>query len=153
MDMSVSPSTPTVRTGTEMSGFSLDTPEQINMWVLLSRRSQLKLQMKGLKTPGIIKWCKENIGPECTTAAKALLRLNEVISENGGPYDKDQHVHVLMKSKPNSNYAADAGIFANMGAVEVIPDFVKAYGEGRLELILTNEPERNADLGLIYHFG
>lgn len=122
----------------------LDTPEQINMWVLLSRRAQLKLQIKGIKTPGIIKWCKDNIGPECTTAKKALLRVNEVIAENGGPYDNDQHVLVAMSTDDSGLYA-DAGIHPNMAAIEAIPEFVKAYGEGRLHLMLTNDDVRDSN--------
>lgn len=139
---------------------ALTTPAQINMWVLLSRRAQLHLQITGkgkenaafYRTPGLLKWCKANIGPECTTAEKALLRVNEVIAEAGGPNDPKQHVLVAIKSAPDSDYALDAGVYPNMEAVEANPQFMQDYADGCLELMLTNDPVRPPKAGLMYHF-
>jgi hypothetical protein len=131
---------------------ALTTPAEINMWVLLSRRSQLKLQMKGIKTPGIIKWCKENLGPEATTSKRALLMLNDLISEQGGPNDPEQHVLVALASSPASTYAIDAGIYPNMEAVEAVESFTTAYRDGCLHIIHTSDDVRGPKAGLMYQF-
>lgn len=120
---------------------ALDTPEQINMWVLLSRRARLKLQMKGLKTPGLLKWCKANIGPECTTAAKALTAVNELIAENGGPNDPDQN-YIVAVDQYNSGIFADGGIMTEAEVMDN-PDYVDAYTYGRLHIVPTHEAKRS----------
>lgn len=65
----------------------LGTPAQISMWVLLSRRGQCHLQIKGLKTPGLIASMKRDGLTSHNTATGALKDVNEVIFANGGPDD------------------------------------------------------------------
>lgn len=121
----------------------LDTPEQIQMWVLLSRRAQLKLQAKGLPTKGLIKWCKANIeGCEnARTWRDCVVPVETAIAMAGGPQDYSLvNVHVMFKTA--SDYFVDAGIFADMAEVEARPDFVEQYNDGNLEIVYTLEDPR-----------
>jgi hypothetical protein len=127
-----------------MSGFILDTPEQINMWVLLSRRAQLKLQMKGIKTPGIVKWCRKNVpGAETArTARDCIVPLEYLIAENGGPQDFSiVNVHVMLH---RGGVFLDRGIYSDMSEVEANSAFVEAYAKGRLEIVYTLDEPRDA---------
>lgn len=121
---------------------TLDTPEQIAMWVLLSRRSQLKMQMKGIKVPGIVKWCRENIeGCESArTARDCVIPVEYAIAAAGGPQDFTiVNVHVML------NFGGlfwDQGVFSDMSQVEQNPTWVKAYERGMLEVVYTMEASR-----------
>lgn len=122
--------------------FVLDTPEQINMWVLLSRRSQLKLQMKGISVPGIVKWCRANVpGAEKARTAKAcVVPLEYMIAAAGGPQDFSiVNVHVMRK---RGDYFADLGIHPDMVSLEANPAMVEAYNKGQLEIVYTLEEPR-----------
>lgn len=124
---------------------ALTTPDQINMWVLLSRRAQLKLQAKGLPTKGLVKWCRENIEgcEKARTWKDCVVPVEYAISAKGGPSDYSLvNVHVMLN---RGGLFMDRGIFNDMSEVEANPDFVKAYGDGRLELVLTMEDVRNAN--------
>jgi hypothetical protein len=121
----------------------LDTPEQIAMWVLLSRRSQLKMQMKGLKVPGIVKWCRENIeGCEnARTARDCVLPVEYAIASAGGPQDYSiVNVHVMRKT-PDGLFH-DRGIHPDMAAVEADPTMVRLYERGMLEIVYTMDEPR-----------
>jgi hypothetical protein len=124
---------------------TLDTPEQITMWVLLSRRSQLKMQMKGYRTNGLVKWCKANI-PGCEnarTAKDCIVPVEYEIAERGGPHDYSiVNVHVMHN---DAGYFWDRGIYPNMDAVESNPFFVSQYQQGKLELVFTLEEPRDAN--------
>lgn len=65
----------------------LDTPEQISMWVLLSRRSQLHLHAKGLRFPGLFASLKRDGLSNKRTAKGALADINKIIEAAGGPPD------------------------------------------------------------------
>lgn len=67
---------------------ALDTPDQISMWVLLSRRAQCHLQIKGLSTPGLIKSMKRDGLTDHSTAKGALADVNLIIESLGGPPDR-----------------------------------------------------------------
>lgn len=123
----------------------LDTPEQISMWVLLSRRSQLKLQLKGLKTLGLIKWCKANIEgcEKARTAKDCIVPVEYAIATAGGPQDFSiVNVHVMLE---RGGVFFDRGIFPDMDAVEANPKFVDAYNSGRLEIVYTLDEPREAN--------
>jgi hypothetical protein len=96
----------------------LDRPEQIHMWVLLSRRSQLQLHEKGLKTPGLFKWLKDNLGITTRNARKARQELNDLIGELGGPEDPDTNFNVLIEAAFFPGKYLDDGIYPTMEEVE-----------------------------------
>ena len=123
-------------------GFALDTPAQISMWVLLSRRHQVQLHLKGLKVPGIVKACREQIpGAENARTAKDLIvPIEYAISEAGGEIDfRLVNVHVMLN---RGGMYFDKGVFSDMSEVEANPAFVEWYGEGMLEIVLTLDEPR-----------
>lgn len=130
-----------------MTTIALDTPEQITMWVLLSRRSQLKLQMKGLKVPGIVKWCKANVpGAErARTARDCIVPLEYMIAERNGPADFSiVNVHV-MRIVGNGVFQ-DLGIFPDTTTVEVEhPEWMTLYHNGGLEVVFTLDEPRESN--------
>jgi hypothetical protein len=130
----------------------LDTPEAINMWVLLSRRAQLKLWMNGMsrpaderkmyQTPGLVKWCKANIeGAEnARTARDCIVPVEYAIASAGGPQDFSLvNVHVMRKA---GGLFHDRGIYADMSEVEANPTFVSLYERGLLEIVYTLDEPR-----------
>ncbi len=123
----------------------LDTPEQINMWVLLSRRSQLKMHLAGFKVTNIVKACRRDV-PGCEDARTALdcvVPVNYAISEGGSEIDYSMvNVHVLVDNEDGTY--VDNGIYSDMSGVEADPGFTALYAVGRLELILTLEEPREA---------
>lgn len=127
-----------------MSGFTLDQPEQINLWVLLSRRHQVQLHLKGLKVPGIVKACREQI-PGCENARRArdcIVPIEETIAAAGGEVDYNLvNVHVMFNRGGRGTYW-DCGIFSSMSEVEANPGFVREYQAGLLELVLTLDEPR-----------
>jgi hypothetical protein len=128
----------------------LDTPEQIQMWVLLSRRAQLKLWLKGegtenpgfYQTKGLIKWCRVHI-PGCESARRArdcIVPVENAIVFAGGPQDFSiVNVHVMEVS---GDYFLDRGVFPDMSAVEAEPALVELYNLGLLELVYTMDAPR-----------
>jgi hypothetical protein len=123
---------------------ALDTPEQITMWVMLSRRAQLKLQLKGIKVPGIVKWCRANVpGAEnARTAKQCVVPLEYMIADAGGPQDFSiVNVHVMYKS---GGLFFDKGIYSDMSEVEADPAFVELYKRGLLEIVYTLDEPREA---------
>lgn len=127
----------------------LDTPNQINAWVLLSRRGQLKLQQKGLKTPGLIKWCRENI-PGCERARVArdcIVPVEYALSQIGADVDYSVvNCHVMVQSM--SGIFHDRGVFANPDDAKT-PELLAAFKNGNLEMVLTLDDVREPN-GQIY---
>lgn len=121
----------------------LDTPEQIGMWVLLSRRHQIQLQIKGIKTPGIVKWVKDNIdthGLNVRTAKDCVIPIEYAIAQAGGNVDyRLVNVHVLVN---RGGMLFDLGIYSDMSEVEAVPQFVRDYKDGNLEIVLTRSAPR-----------
>lgn len=128
---------------------ALTTPAQINMWVLLSRRSQLKLHLKGYRVPGIVKACRRDV-PGCEnarTAKDCVVPLEFAISEAGGTIDYSLvNVHVMRKA---GGMFHDRGIVSSMAEVEADPTLVSLYTRGMLEIVLTLDEPR-AKNGEIY---
>lgn len=121
---------------------ALTTPSQINMWVLLSRRHQLQLQLKGMKTNGLVKWCKANI-PGCEnarTAKQCVVPVEYAISEAGGTPDyKIVNLHVM---RHHGGLFLDRGIVNSDKDIAANPQWVKLYEKGMLELVFTLEDVR-----------
>lgn len=123
----------------------LDTPSQINLWVLLSRRHQLQMQMRGLKTPGIVKWVRDNIeGAEnVRNARQCVIPIEEAISMAGGQIDfKLVNVQILERV---GNVMLDLGIVNSFDEVQADPGLMGLYDSGALDLVLTHEPPRCAN--------
>lgn len=99
--------------------FTLDTPAQITMWVLLSRRYQLHMQLKGYPTAGLVKWVRENV-PDSTarTAKVALVDLNDHIGELNGPEDETMNYRVYYGNHAPVPYLLNAGVFSTVEAIE-----------------------------------
>lgn len=98
----------------------LDTPEQINAWVLLSRISQCHLHMKGLKVPGLAKWLKANV-PDITTERTVrdmYPRLLDYCDTLGisAPGDEMCNYQVLIRGRNDEIYL-DYGIYPNLDVV------------------------------------
>jgi hypothetical protein len=124
----------------------LDTPEQINMWILLSRRAQVKLHLKGLTTKGLLKWLKVNIeGCEnARTVKDCVVPLEYTIAMAGGPQDFSLiNVHVMERVNDDDVFR-DLGIFPDMASVEANAGLVALYFAHRLELVYTLDEPRDA---------
>jgi hypothetical protein len=131
---------------------SLDTPEQINAWVLLSRISQCHLHMKGLKVNGLAAWMKRNI-PDITnerTVKQMYPRLLDFCDAHGvqAPGGEQCNYQVLMTGGPLTGLYLDQGIVSSMSDIEANPTWVKAYGEERLVIIRTMDAPRERDRGI-----
>lgn len=116
----------------------IDTPDQINMWVLLSRRHQLKLHAKGYKVKGIFKWIETNLPAEYLEGAKRtaldyLMALNDYIGDLNGPEDDDVNYRLYLKFTGGlHDLYVDHGVFATMSDVEA---FYVSNGRGREYMI------------------
>lgn len=120
---------------------ALDTPEQIAMWVLLSRRHQLQSQMKGIKTPGLIKWCQANIEGAGRTAKSCVVPVEYAISQAGGEVDYNLvNLHVMYRQ---GGLFHDQGIFSHPD--DMHEGLKRAYEAGRLEIVLTLDEPRESN--------
>lgn len=128
----------------------LDKPEQIAMWVLLSRRAQIKLHLNGIPVKGLVSWCKKNIeGCEnARTVKQCVVPVEYAIAAAGGPQDFSiVNVHVM--EKVNNTTFLDRGIFNSMDDVEANARMVYLYSTGNLEIVYTLDTVRDAN-GQIY---
>lgn len=119
---------------------SLDTPEQINMWVLLSRRHQIQLHLKGLKVKGLVACLKREF-PEVNgrTAKDFIVPVEFAISEGGGEVDyKLVNVHVMLK---RGGLFFDRGIFASMDEAGT-PENRELFAKGLIEAVLVLDEPR-----------
>jgi len=66
----------------------LDKPEQIAAWYLLSLRSRLYMQTRGLRTPGIVALCNERGYSNKKTAKGCLADVERILDEAGIAYTK-----------------------------------------------------------------
>lgn len=118
----------------------LDTPMQINMWVLLSRRGQIKMHLKGYTVPGLAK-CLKGMYPEVGgRMVKDFVVANEfAIGEAGGEIDYSiVNVHVMLS---RGGLFFDRGIFSSMDEAGT-PENRELFAKGRLEVVLTMEEPR-----------
>ena len=119
---------------------TLDTPEQISMWVLLSRRGQIKMHLKGYPVKGLAT-CLKRMYPEVGgRTVKDFVVANEfAISEAGGTPDYSLvNVHVMLS---RGGLFFDRGIFSSMDEAGTVENRV-LFNEGRLEVVLTMEEPR-----------
>lgn len=126
---------------------ALDTPDQIAAWVLLSRRSQLKLQMKGLKTPGLVKWIRENVpGAENARTAKACVLPVETACANAGIEPDWSQVRAQAMRHMGRGVYLDLGVFENFDAMP--EEWFKMAQDGSIVVQLTTDEvrERNGEL-------
>lgn len=128
---------------------ALDTPEQINMWVLLSRRAQLKMHLAGYPVKGLVAWCKRNLvtgenGKPIRTAKDAVVPLEYLISQHGGEIDwKLVNMHVMRRLNPET--FQDLGIYDSPEVIEVGSPMHQMYEAGALEIVLTLQEPRKAN--------
>jgi hypothetical protein len=66
----------------------LDTPEQINAWYVLSMYSRLRMQERGLKTPGLIRVLKERGYITKSTAKAAIPEFEAYMDSVGIDYSR-----------------------------------------------------------------
>lgn len=128
---------------------TLDTPEQINAWVLLSRISQCHLHLKGYKVNGLAAWLKRNV-PDITTerTVKAMYpRLLDYCDTFGisAPGGEQCNYQILMTGGPLTGLYLDQGIVSSLAEVEANPTWAKAYGEDRLVIMRTMDEPRERD--------
>ena len=127
--------------------FTLDTPEQINAWVLISRISQCHLHMDGLKVPGLLKWLKANI-PDCAdarTVKAAYPRLLDYCDSLGIEAPGGERCNYQVLITVFQGLYLDAGIVGSIADIEANPDWVKAYAEGRMVILRTMDAVRDRD--------
>jgi hypothetical protein len=125
----------------------LDTPEQINAWVLLSRISQCHLHMKGYKVPGLLKWLKANV-PDCkgkASVAAAYPGLLDYCDQFGisAPGGEQCNYQVLVTGRKDSGLHGlyfDRGVYTSMDAIAEA--WGEQYAEGRIVILRTMDPER-----------
>ena len=102
------------------------------------------MQMKGLKTPGLVKWCQQNIpgAEKARTAKQCVVPVEYAISQAGGEVNyKYVNVHVLVR---RMGMMFDRGIFSDIAEVEADDNMVQEYVNGTLEIVLTLDKPRPA---------
>jgi hypothetical protein len=119
----------------------LDTPAGINMWVMLSRRHQVQMHLKGLKVKGIMAALRRDFGDHGNRVANYIVPIESEIGMAGGIVDYNLvNVHVMQRV--DDSLFMDCGIFANMNEVEAFPGLVEAYSLGQLEIVYTLDEPR-----------
>lgn len=121
----------------------LDTPDQISMWVLLSRRHQIRMHLKGHPIKGLAKCLKREF-PEVggRLVKDYVVPVEFAISEAGGDVDYSLvNVHVMLS---RGGMFFDRGIYSDMDAAGT-PENREAFAKGLLEVVLTMEEPREAN--------
>lgn len=123
-------------------GFTLDTKPQINMWVLLSRRHQVQLHLKGLKVKGITTALKRDFGDHGRQVKDYIAPIEQAIAEAGGEVDYNLvSVHVLVS---RMGMFFDRGVFPDMETAST-PEHVQMFADGDLIVVLTTDEPREAN--------
>lgn len=127
--------------------FSLDTPEQINAWVLLSRISQCHLHMDGLKVNGLLKWLKANVPDcaDCHTVKAAYPRLLDYCDQFNLSAPGGERCNYQVLITVFSGLYLDYGVFRTLADIEANEQFSKAYREGRMVVLRTMDSVRDRD--------
>jgi len=126
----------------------LDTPEQITMWVLLSRRAQLKMHLAGYPVKGLVAWFKRNLptgegGKPVRTAKDCIVPLEYAISEAGGDIDWTRvNMHVMRRLNPE--VFQDLGVYDSPEDIQEGSPLAEMYKAGDLEIVLTLAEPRKA---------
>lgn len=123
-------------------GFTLDTKPQINMWVLLSRRHQIQLHLKGLKVKVITTALKREFGDHGPRVANYIAPVEQAIAEAGGEADYNLvNVHVMVR---RMGMLFDRGIFPDMESAST-PDHLQWFADGDLVVVVTTDKPREAN--------
>lgn len=126
----------------------LDTPEQINAWIWLSRLHQCELHMKGYTHPGLFTWLRRNV-PDLTTertvkaAYPRLLDHMDTLGVLPAEHEEKCNYQILLTPSALDGLYFDFGVVGSLSDIEANADFVAAYGEGRLVIIRTAENVRD----------
>jgi hypothetical protein len=112
----------------------------------------LKLQEKGLKTPGLFKWLKANLGITTTNARKARQELNDIIGDAGGPEDDDTNYHVLVEATLFPGKFIDRGIYDSMEVVETLYRHVGEARPGSLVVMRTLDAPRDMNPNIVMEY-
>jgi hypothetical protein len=122
----------------------IDTPEGIAMWVLLSRRGQVQMHLKGLKVKGILSALKRDIGDYGNRVANYVVPIEFAISEAGGNVDyRLVNVHLMTKQHDAifGEVFVDHGIYSDMDEAGT-PENRDLFARGLLECVLTEDAPR-----------
>jgi hypothetical protein len=125
---------------------ALTTPEQIGMWVLLSRRHQLKLHLKGYPVKGLVAWFKRNLpegegGKPVRTAKDCIVPIEHAISAAGGEVDYSW-VNMQVFEKVREDVLQDLGVYNSPDDIGEDSPLAQMYRAGRLEIVLTTQDVR-----------
>jgi hypothetical protein len=120
---------------------TLDTPEQISMWVLISRRHQVQLHLKGLKVKSIMAALKRDFGDHGNRVTNYIVPIEYAISEAGGEVDYSLvNVHVMLS---RGGMFFDRGVYDSTdAALATHPEFGEQFAKGNLEVVLTTDEPR-----------
>lgn len=121
----------------------LDKPEQISMWVLVSRRHQVQMHLKGLTQKGIIAALKRDIGNNGNRVKDYVVPIEFAISEAGGQVDyKLVNVHIC--EILGNGLFKDLGVFPDPDHAAENAGIMALHMAGRLEIMLTTDEPREA---------
>lgn len=120
----------------------LDTPAQISMWVLLSRRAQIKMHLAGYPIRGLAACLKREF-PEAggRYVKDFIVPVEFAISEAGGKVDYTRvNLHIMVN---RGGMFFDQGIY---NSPDEVPHNLRAlFGAGGGEAVLTTEAPRDAN--------
>lgn len=125
----------------------LDTPEQISAWVLLSRRSQVQMHLKGYKVKGILSALKRDFGDHGSRVANYVLPIEEAAAAAGIRNDwKLVNLHVMVGA--GHNYYTDEGIYnSDTEAMDAIEGLAGMVANGIAVVVLTLDACREPNGG------
>lgn len=127
----------------------LDTPAQISMWVLLSRRAQIKMHLAGYPIRGLATCLKREF-PEVggRYVKDFIVPVEFAISEAGGNIDYDRvNVHVMKRLE--NGYFLDMGIFPDMDSAGTRTNRT-LFHAGLAEIVLTLDKPRGPITNKLY---
>lgn len=126
----------------------IDTPEGINLWVLLSRRGQIKMHQKGYAVKGLAACLRRELGDHGRYVKDYIVPVEFAISEAGGNVDYSLvNVHVMQRLE--NGYFLDRGVFDSIDAAGT-PENRRMFAAGTLEVVLTTDPVRDAEPGRLF---
>lgn len=113
---------------------------QTSMWVLLSRRHQIKMHLAGFPLSGLAACLKREFGNHGRYVKDYVVPVEFAISEAGGKVDYNLvNVHIMERQDNGVFY--DRGIFASMDEAGT-PENIVLFALGRIEAVLTTEDVR-----------
>lgn len=120
----------------------LDTPAQISAWVILSRRHQVQMHLKGYPVKGIVSALKRDFGDHGSRVANYVLPIEEACAAAGIEKDwKLVSLHVMVNG--GDNYYYDSGIYnTDTEAMDAIEGLAEAVQRGDAVVVLTQEDPR-----------